>query len=52
MMRPPVEVKELPEEYRVSIEGDKIYVWDGHNGAGHSLESLAPFTDMDDDDDS
>jgi hypothetical protein len=49
MMHPAVEIKELPEEYRISIEGDRIMVWNGRNGSGYSIEKLAPFTDDDDD---
>lgn len=46
-MKAPVEVRKLPDEYTVTIEGDSITVWDGHNGKTHPLEQLAPFTDDD-----
>lgn len=46
-MNEPIRITEVPTEYRVSIEGDKLYVWNDGNGRGYDLETLAPYTDDD-----
>lgn len=47
-MHEPVRIRELPDEYKISIDGDTITVWNDGNGSKYSVEDLAPFTDPDD----
>ena len=44
----PISIRDVPEKYKVEINGDQLRVWNGNNGKTYSIEALAPYTDKDD----